>query len=338
MVQFTARAGVDTYLLYGTETTYGTEASSLNLHFGIVQSVTPNFRNNIQRIRGMKGVDPTANTDANPRDAKHQVAGRFEGTVSSEFQPQHFKWLTLVLGSTSGTGTAGSPAIYPAATGSASAYLDLPSATLSTNFEFGGSADAADKAWHILGCKVTSCTIRAAVGEPLSVSLEFQIGGLAGDATLVTQVALDAADVYYFVGANVEYPDGTDVPNIIEGFELTITNGLDPKHGCGTGSASRTVKAIRATTRDFSLRLNLTAEGTQFMDDFMGGATALGDPTEVATVTLALTGDTDHTCDIVCYGCRIDEESMPQTYPDTVTENVTLIPNYVIATEVHTAT
>lgn len=338
MVQYDVRAGVDTYCLYGEEeTAYNTESASIDSHFGIVQSVTPNIRNNLQRIRGMKGADPTTNTAQNPRDTVHLIPGKFEGTISSEFQPSNFRWLKYVLGSESGLGTAASNYAYPRATagtaGEVLELLSLPSMSIATNFQFGGSSDNTSKAWKFLGCKVTSCTIRAAVGEPVSVSLEFQVGGLAASTTLETQVALDTNEVYYFTGANVEYPASSSVANIIEGFELTISNDIEQKHGCGTGVATRTAKTAKARTRDFSLRLNLTAEGTQFMDDFLGSATAIGTPVEIATVVLKFAGDTNHVCDITCRNVQIDEDNMPQTYPDIVPENITLIPKTVTVVE-----
>lgn len=337
MVQYDVRAGVDTYCLYGAETTYNTEASTIASHFGIVQSVTPSLRNNLQRIRGMKGVDPATNTAVNARDAVHLLPGKFEGTASVEFQPSHFQWLLQVLGSSTGDGSSATPFNYPRATASTAAdkkeLLSLPSISLATNFQFAGTSDAANKVWTFLGCVVTSCTIRAAVGEPVSVSIEFQVGGLAGSGTLETAVALDTNEVYYFIGANVEYPASSAITNVIDGFELSITNDVEQKHGCGTGSATRTAKIARAKTRDYSLRLNLTAEGTQFMDDFLGSATTVGSPVEIATVVLKFAGDSNHTCDITCRNVIIDEDNMPQTYPDIVPENITLIPKMVTATE-----
>jgi len=340
--QYSTRAGVDTYTLFGEEAVaYATEAASVDQHFGIVQTVTPSARRNLVKIRGLKGADPTTNLEVNPRDVQQMLAGKFEGDVSVDFQPQHFKWLQYVLGSTDGAGTSASKANYPRAATSSAAeikeLLTLPSMSISTNFEFGGAGDSVDKAWTFLGCKVSSCTIKAAVGEPLTVSMSFQLASVATNTTLKTQVALDSADVYYFVGANVEYPTSTPIPNIIEGFELSITNELSQLHGCGTGSAALTAKESKALARDYSLKLNLTAEGSQFMDDFLGSATTVDAPTEIASVKLTFVGDTNHTCDITCYNIQIDDNSRSQNYPEVVKENPTLIPKSITVEEQFTA-
>lgn len=341
MTQYTVRAGVDTYLLYGEETTYGSIASSINLHFGIVQSVSPSLKNNLVEVRGWVGTNPAANTDNNPRDVLQLLPGKFEGNISVEFQPQHFKWLKYVLGSTDGAGTAASNAHYPRlATANASEkkqLLTLPSISVATNFNFGGSVDAADKVWQFLGSKVESCTIKAAVGEPVTVSLDLKLGNLAGSTTLTTQVALDTALVYYFIGATIEYPTGTPIPNIIEGFELSITSEFDPLYGCGTGASTRAMKELKEKSRKYQLKLNLTHEGTMFMDDLMGSATAMGLPAEITSISLLLTGDTNHVCTIVCLYSKVNDDTFPMTYPNVVKETPTIFPRLVTVTEQFTA-
>ena len=66
-------AGVDTYLLYGDEATYGT-ADTVDQHFGLVTSFKPSLNNNLIQSRGFTGSTsggrnvPGANSRLHPEN------------------------------------------------------------------------------------------------------------------------------------------------------------------------------------------------------------------------------------------------------------------------------
>lgn len=321
--------------MYCTERRLHTElASSITSVFGLVQAVRPTIRRNYMPLAGYQGTLPGTNTEHRPIETKDLMAGKFESTISVEILPSNFRFLKLVLGTESGAGTAASLYNYPQATGATDAdkknYNKLPSVSIATNFQFGGSGDSADKVWYYLGMICSSMTISGAVGEPIKVTLEFQGGNLSADTTLETQQALDTADIYYFTGADVEYPTGTSIPNIIDTFEVTITNTFNTLYGLGSVAA----KCGVVQRREIALSIGVKAEGTEYLDDFMGNATALQSTgTTIASITIDLAGGTNHVTKLIMTNCELNEDSRAETYPEVVNEELSLIPRSIYATE-----
>ena len=66
------RAGIDSWCLYGAETTYGTAATTIATHFGIVQSVSPSSRRNLVQVRGFVGSTTSG------RNMIKALGGKFE--------------------------------------------------------------------------------------------------------------------------------------------------------------------------------------------------------------------------------------------------------------------
>lgn len=317
MAQDTARAGIDTYVLYGTESTYGTKASSIATHFGIVQSITPSNRNGLLQIRGFKGSGTSG------RDLIKALGGKFETTVSVEFQPQHFDWMQYVLGSRTGAGSSGDPYIY---TGSDS----LTPITIATNLELGTT----DRVWYYLGCKVNSCTIRSNFGEPVSITLDIMGADIDQATTLETMQALDSADVYTFSGSAIEWPNATPITNIIDSFELTIGNNIEILYGLGY----RTGRKAKEKQREYGLRITLKTENNTYATAFLGESSGVGsNPTEVATVEFNFAGGTNHTANFLFSNVTLDEWNDAQTYGEVVPEELAGVAESLQVTETQTA-
>jgi len=337
MAQNTVRTGIDQYVVHGVETTYGVKASTITSSFNFLQSFGANLSRGLIRIKGISGNLPSANTEITSRDTQRLIRGKFEATANVSFNPVNFEFMEYVLGTQSGSGTVSAPYNYPQATASATAdkknYLKLPSLTLVSNYYFGGSGDAADKAWEFLGWKVNSGTISGTVGEAVNVSLDGPFANLGGNPTLTAPVALPTQDPYHFIDASFDYPTGAPVNNIVESFELGITNGIEMLYGLGTDSG----KEAKEKEREFSLKVNMTREGTEFMDDFMGSAASLGIPTEIASITVTLQKDATHIVKLICLQCKVSENPIQEDYPNVSKENITLIPKVVYVTEVQTA-
>lgn len=329
------RGGVDSFALYKEEVTHGTDPGTWTanaLHFGIESSIKPNAKRNLKKLRGMSGTLPTSNDEVTSRDAIHFIPGKFEVSASIEFSPQDFRFMALVMGSESGT----DPYYYPQLSASTEAekkkYLASKSFSLMTRYDFDGTGDTQDKVWIYTGNTVNSCSIKAALGEEVTVSLDVIGGGMKGDVTTVETnypyTALSSAIPYDFTHASVDYA-GSALANIIEGFDMTLANGAKLLYGLG----SETSKAAVWEARDVTVTLDLTAESTEFMDDFMGGATTLAAPTIITSVTLNLvkSGTTDTT--ITLKNLRIPDADNGLVYGEVVKEKVTLEAEYCYVVE-----
>lgn len=334
---FQVRQGIDSYLLYGEEATYGTEASTIQSNFGMITSFGAKPSRSLVEIRGVQSVLPTANTAVTGRDVQQYLRGRFVAPVSVSFMPFDFAFLKYVFGTVSGSGTAGSLFNYPRATASTEAekksYSKVPSMTLSTNYYFGGSSANANKAWKFLGGKVNSCTIKGNVGEAISVDLEIPTADMKGNTTLDTPVALSGNDVYHFTGASLEIPSATPVAEIFESFTATITNNIELLYGMGTDVAQQASELART----FGLQVVLTAEGTKYLDYFMGGATSLSAPTNIGTVKLTLTAGTNRNVVLYALNCRLDPISLTDAYGQVIKQTIDLKPTLIYITEQTTA-
>ena len=98
-------AGVSSYLLYGTESTYGT-AGTVNKKFGVVTKFTPTGTRGVTARYGFSG------SDGGGRESMKLIAGKYESSFSVDIEPQFWDWLQYVMGSKTGTGTGADPFIY----------------------------------------------------------------------------------------------------------------------------------------------------------------------------------------------------------------------------------
>lgn len=334
---YTQRAGIDTYVLYGEESGYATDPASYNKLFGIIQRFGASPRRNLIRVRGMKGALPASNTEVTSRDPQHILKGRFEGTASVEFQPITFDFLKFVMGSVSGSGTALEPFQYPQATATTDAdkkkYIKLPSLAIMSNYRFGGTGASADKAWKYLGGMVNSMRLGCRLNEVASVTLDIPYGDMKDTPTLATPVATPDIEPYYFAGASIEVPSGTAITNPIQDFELNVTNTIEIRYGLG----SDTGKVGIAKERDISFTMTIDAENSTFMEYFMGGSGSLADPTTISEIKVTMIGDANHSLIIHLLQCKIDEPTREMTYPEVITEGLTVYPQVIYFEEVQSA-
>lgn len=264
------RAGVETFVLWGIESTFSTEAPTIDKHFGFLQTLTTNIRRNVLEYRAFKGAD------GGGRSPSAILPGRFDFTVTADFKPTNFDFLELVLGSVSGVGTSGDPFIYVA-------VASQPSFTISDNYD-----TTLDSSRKMLGCKINSATIRAVVGETASVTLDILGGDMSKSGSLTTNVNLPTVDPFNFTQGDVELPDSTPIDNIIDSFEVVITNNIELLHGVGNITAQNSL----GKARDFKVNLTLKYFDDTFMDLMMGNASAVQEPSNIASITLKLDNGT----------------------------------------------
>lgn len=340
-MQYVVRGGVDTFAVYKEEVAFNTDPGTWTsgaAHFGMVQSAKFNLSRNLIKLRGLSGALPATNDTATARDAQQIKSGKFDVSFDVEFQPQNFTFLKYVFGSVS---TATSTYSYPQATASTEAdkklYNTVPSISVATRFDFNGSGDNIDKVWIGTGLKNNSFNINAAKDEPVSCSLNFLGADFNGDETSIETnypyVALSSDEVYTFAHSDVEYAD-TSIPNIIEAFDLTIEQTAEGLTGLG----AYTNKAVVVKDRNFTVKLDLTAEGKQFMDDFMGSATAIGTPVLISSLALVLDKGSNKNLTLTLKNLKIADNSMPNmSRGEVVKESITLEAEYGYAVENVTA-
>ena len=333
MAQYVVRHGVDTFFNYGEETVaYGTVAGSFNETLGIVQSANTSKNRNVTRIRGFSGPLVSSNASVTPRDTRAQLPGTFSGGVNISYQPYDFRFLKYVFGSETGDGTTGTPYNYPQATAATDAdrlkYLKLPSFSFKTNYRFGGTSAAANKSWNLLGCKVNTYNISGSIGEPISASTDIIFAEPVGVEALGTPVAISNLDPYHFNGIDIEIPEGTPVPNIVDSFSLDIANGLVAHYGLG----SELVRAITEEARDFTLNLTLNKEGTTFVNQLIG-ATAYSALTFLPEIRIVLTASATRITTLHLLGCVLNQNDEQGNYPNVAKESLVYYPRLVYVTE-----
>ena len=326
------RAGVDSYLIYAEESTYKTDPGSYTKNFGILSSFSPEWSNNLNKIRGSNGPLPSDNTTPTARDAQDILDGNAEGSLSVEIEPQEFRWLKLVMGSESGSGTDADPYEYPQTSGGTDSeklkYLDIPSITVVASHLYGGSDDASDASYKALGGKVSDATISGSSGEEITASLTIPFAEAVPDDSLETGVAVPSKDVYNFDSSIIEVPNGTTVDNVIQSFELTIENNVSLRHGMGSFTAQDALTG----ERNFSLSLELDHENVTYLKDVIQSQSSYKS-TLFSEVTIKL--ERSSTSLIAhCLNVKPESDNLSEDFPDPVSESLQLEPELVYFEEV----
>lgn len=324
-VHFPIRSGVDSFAIYKEEATYNTNPGTWNTnakHFGIVKSISPSISRNLVKIRGFTGALPTTNQVSTARDALKILGGRFETSMSVEFEPQEFSFLKYFFGSVS---TVTSTHNYPQATAASDAdkkkYLKVPSLSIATRYDFGGSSDKADMAWIFTGMIVDTLNIKAALGNPVSCNISMVGAAVLEEATVanVPYTALSADEPYHFVDCSVTSYGGSALPYIFDGFEFDGSNAAEILGSIGQ------YKGVhgRVGERNFNCKFDLTFEGKKFFTDVVGGATVLA-PILISEVKLLLKKSDTKNLTINLKNLKIPSLDPSKTYGEIMKGNITL--------------
>ncbi|MHA1302306.1 MAG: phage tail tube protein [Candidatus Heimdallarchaeaceae archaeon] len=285
---------------------------------GVEVSVARN--NNAERIYGIGARNATAT-----------VNKQYAGVVTINGALSNAYWLLGVLGANSDGGSVG------AYTHTYTELDRITSFTTKTSFELGTTDAQSD----LIGCRVNTCTISAAVNEPLRFTLECPYRYEALGTTKKADLA-DVEPVFTFAHGSIEMPDGTEIL-AIQSFELTINNNLDPVYGIG----SRFLTDQVAKNREYNFSMTAAFKShTTLLTYFLNGtnsATApdAGSGTEIATMELTFTNDDGDILDINLTGVHLNEETLPQNVNEVVKEDVTgwarACTNIVYTNDVETA-
>lgn len=195
----------------------------------------------------------------------------------------------------------------------------VPSFTLKQSMELGTT----DFLAALIGCKVESLTLTAAVNEVLRFSLE---GSYRYENLSTTKISdnPDVEPVFTFAHGSIEMPDGTTIA-AVQSFELTIVNSNESVYGVGSRFKTANVQKNReynftmtAGFNDYTDLLTYVMNGTN-----SASAPDAGSGTEIATLELTFTNDDGDILDINLTGVHLNEETLPQNVNEVVKENVT---------------
>ena len=285
---------------------------------GVDVSITRN--NNAERVYGIGARNATAT-----------INKQYAGTATVNGSLSNAYWLLGVLGANA---DSGSPGAY---THTYTETDRLPSFTGKASQNVGDT----DVGSILIGCRVNTCTITAAVNEAVKFSLDCPYRYETLGTTYVANLA-DVEPVFTFAHGSIEMPDGTTIA-AVENFELTINNGLEAVYGIGSRFMSDNV----AKQREFNFSMTAAfKDHTALFTYFLNGTNSASAPdagsgTEVATLELTFTNDDGDILDVNLTGIHLNEHTLPQNANEVIKENVTGwargVTNIVYTNDVQTA-
>ena len=329
---YTIRGGIDSSAVYKEEANYAVNPGTWTAnaeHFGLTQSVTPSISRSLVKLRGLTGILPAVNTVATSRDAQDIKAGKSELSVNVTYQPQHFKFLKYVIGSTNTIEADG--IYYPQKTAATYAdkkkYVSLPSFSICQRFNFGGSGDAADSVLILTGLKVNTWEMSASIGDPVSCTSSLMGSDITINQTTVDTsypfVALSAEDVYHFIDSDVKI-GSVSIANLIDSFTLNINNNCQ-----GLGDLRSYInEAVVAMGRDWTITIDQNFENITQIKNLLGGVAGVGKPVKIDTINIELSKSVGKTLTCTLKNLR-QAEGMPGiNYGDISKESITLEAEY----------
>lgn len=263
---------VDTssYLTWAKEVTYGDDSGlAVTSRYGMMNSVKPDFANNLQYIRGIGAGRAPAQTKA----------GLYEPKLSCAFKMQNGAFLEHVLGAVSGAGTSISPYSY-------SASDTPPSLTLECAYNTPTTA----RTMRMLGSYVKTAKISCRVKEPVVASLDL-IGKTTKKGSTYQTITSMTDGVYMFLNGLLESPTGVAIAEVVS-TDLTIDTGAEAQPEIGTRFQPGKPKNF-----EFLGTLRPRIIDGYWMDMFLTGATSatspsIGTPAAIANMRLKFTDGT----------------------------------------------
>ena len=260
--------GVDTYILYAAESTYGTAVTPTTMFGGLIQSANFDMDRANTEVAGFAGTGV-----GDGRITAKYVPGTVSVKGNVEFKAQRFDWLAyLLLGTVTGTGAVATPFVYPIGTA-------VKSMTLSEELDNLG----VDSKRVFAGTVINSASIKCSVGECVSCTVETLGGKLAATTTVDSKTAQITDDLYIFSGGTIEMPDSTSIGNVIDSVEISINNNFEILYGFNQ-------EAQYARPKKLNITIKFT---TKYLDDdqltrLMGSSTAITSQT-ATTLTIKFT-------------------------------------------------
>jgi len=301
MVNTTAAAGINSYILWKKETAYGTPVTP-DAHFGIDTDFNYTLSNQLKPRRGFKG------STGSGRDVAQYVSGILKAdlTISGDFNSAAI--LEPVMGTYLSTVYSGSDS--------------PPSVTIAACID----NTTTDRDMIFSGVVFQSLELKASMGDPLTFSLTGEGILSSTDSSLTANAVPINAQPWTFTGTTFELPNATTISNLVEDFTLNIKNNWQLLYG-----SSRVPVAAVAGIREYSITLN-----TKYIDDDIfdkAYGTPASEPTLNATMTLNFTRPTGTDLAIVCAITPIDTYKLSMKHGSAIGEDITLIPASMTITD-----
>lgn len=305
-----AVSGVHTFFLYGEESIYGT-ATAVTTQLGIITGHKPGVNNNLTLRRGFKGTATTA------REAVKSTPGPLDIRFTVDWDVINWTFMRFLLGNSSATTTA------------ITTYLpsdNLLSFTAAHNIDNPGAATDREETYP--GTVIDSCTIRCAVGDPVTASADVLSKTLTYESTLSNAVGIPPQEVYNFAGADIEFPNSSSLSNIIDSMEITITNNAVLLYGCN----SRLAQKAYGRNLEYSIRFTLKYLDDTLLNAALGAATpiATGGPTETSITAKFVSGTRE--IELRFTGVQIDW-NQDATHAELLSEDITATARNLTAVE-----
>jgi len=270
--------------------------------FGHGVDIVVSRNNTAEKLYGVGARNATASIKKN-YDGKATINGSFANAY----------WFLGILGANADAGSVG------AYTHTYTEVDLVPSFSINTSFELGTT----DFNATLVGCKIETATITAAVGEAVKFSLETSY---RYETTSTTALANnpEIEPVFTFAHGKIELPDGTEIA-AVQNVELTIGHNPESLYEVGT----RFKKANVAKQRDYNFTIDAAfSDPAVLLNYFLNGTNSAtapvdGSGTEIATMTLTFTNDDGDIVEMNFTGISINEESLTQNIGEIVKENVT---------------
>lgn len=292
-------SGYSSYVNYGFEATYGSAATGTRT-FGHGAKITISRKNNMEKIFGLGA-----------RNATTTVPKQYEGSASVEFIMSNGSFFRGILGAVADGGSAPYTHTYTETN-------TVPSFTIATGTELGTN----DEVTALLGCKINSATITAAVGEVVKVRIEcpYKTETLATSG-LGSQVA-ETEEPFVFSEGTLSI--GGTINNV-QSAEVTFNNNSEGIFGLG----SRFKTAEVEKQREYSVKLtvafsDVSALLTKFFGNAAGPSTTTVAPQAslVLTFTNGLTGIDQRSVVMTFANIYFDSESLPKDVTEVIKEDV----------------
>jgi len=267
-----------TYIVWGTEGTYGTAATTI-ANWELWQNVNIEESHNILPARGLGS-----------RQVQKLVTGATDGKLTGELLIQDMKMLCVLGGfSDSTSGTAGDTTH----TMSISTSATLPSGTVEIGHD--GTADTIYKA---TGLKINSWTIHATTEDMAKVTLDCIYQDIDATDTTAQSPSLKTTIPFAIAELSVEIDDTPLVE--CNNFSMTVNNNFAAVRGLGAA----TIQELKPGAFDVTFTCNANMRDTAYQQYMAGN--------DEIKVALKLTESATRSIVFTLANCRVGRWSESQ--------------------------
>jgi len=238
--------GIDTYVVFGEESVFGTAVSPTGTNYvDKVTSFSGNIANNMLRVQGLgDGRNPTTAVNGN-MDCT--------GTMDWELTDPSFLQYCFV-GIQSGSGTAAEPYEIAEVNEIGYAATQCPTLTL----EVGSNGGSNDDEMTYDGVVINNTTIAATQGEIVKVNCDWIGRTATSSATILTAYTGPTNRPFTFIDGSATV--GSDTVGALTSLNLTIANNMFVYRNMGSRLISQPVAGLKKY--DFSLTMKLHYDST----------------------------------------------------------------------------